>query len=236
MKRIFVCLAMALMVALGPVGTGYALSDAEYKEMFQTSDDFAITDMELTGTWKHVYSQYKGQAKKDLLQEQRAWLKYGRDAAAKAYMNTGMSKVDAYTRAIGDRIVELNEKLPGYRNMTPEEKLFASRVARDVYQEKLQASRRPKMEKICGVVTHVEGLPGLVTLVRMRDLQGNDLGNFFDGDEAPDQAYCECWRVTKKDNLICFDVYKETPNNMGYDKLGIKDQTMRWIKNCSVPD
>lgn len=236
MKRIFVCLAVALMVALGPVSTVYALSDAEYKKMFQTSDDFAITDMELTDTWKHVYDQHKGQAKKDLLQEQRAWLKYGRDATAKAYMNTGMSKVDAYTRAIGDRVEELKEKLPGYRNMTPEEKLFASRVARDMYQEQLQASRRPKVVQVCGIVEYVEGLPGLVNLVRMRDLQGNDLGNFFDSDEAPDRGYSECSRVARKGELICFDVYKETPNNMGYDKLGIKDPTMRWIKNCCMPD
>lgn len=33
MKRVFVCLVVALMVALGPVGTGYALSDAEYREL-----------------------------------------------------------------------------------------------------------------------------------------------------------------------------------------------------------
>ena len=32
MKRVFVCLVVALMVALGPVGTGYALSDAEYRD------------------------------------------------------------------------------------------------------------------------------------------------------------------------------------------------------------
>lgn len=42
MKRVFVCLVVALMVALGPVGTGYALSDAEYREMVQTSDEFPL--------------------------------------------------------------------------------------------------------------------------------------------------------------------------------------------------
>lgn len=236
MKRVFVCLVVALMVALGPVGTGYALSDAEYREMVQTSDEFAAADMELAATWKYVYGQHKGQAKKDLLQEQRGWLKYGRDAAAKAYMNTGMSKANAYTRAVGDRIEELNEKLPGYRNMTPEEKLFASRAARDVYQEKLQASRRPKVKQICGVVERVVGLNAFVTLVRVQDIYGNSLGNFFASDAEPDPGYEECGRVATEGALMCFDFYDETPNDMGFDKLGINDPTMRWIKNCTMPD
>ena len=55
-------------------------------------------------------------------------------------------------------------------------------------------------------------------------------------DAEPDPGYAECGRVATEGALMCFDFYDETPNDMGFDKLGINDPTMRWIKNCTMPD
>ena len=102
MKRIFVCLAMALMVALGPVGTVYALSDAEYKELLK-DPDFRFEDALLGKVWKRVYGSLRAEKKKILLADQRDWLKNRRDACAEDYMNQGESKVQAYILAVNSR-------------------------------------------------------------------------------------------------------------------------------------
>ena len=74
MKRVFVCLVVALMVALGPVGTGYALSDAEYRELLK-DPDFRFEDALLGKVWKRVYGSLSAADKKILLADQRDWLK-----------------------------------------------------------------------------------------------------------------------------------------------------------------
>ena len=102
MKRVFVCLAVALMVALGPVGTGYALSDAEYRELLK-DPDFRFEDALLGKVWKRVYGSLSAADKKILLADQRDWLKNRRDACAADYMRQGMDKVHAYCWAVNVR-------------------------------------------------------------------------------------------------------------------------------------
>ena len=102
MKRVFVCLVVALMVALGPVGTGYALSDAEYRELLK-DPDFRFEDALLGKVWKRVYGSLSAADKKILLADQRDWLKNRRDACAADYMRQGMDKVHAYCWAVNVR-------------------------------------------------------------------------------------------------------------------------------------
>ena len=102
MKRVFVCLVVALMVALGPVGTGYALSDAEYRELLK-DPDFRFEDALLGKVWKRVYGSLSAADKKILLADQRDWLKNRRDAYAADYMRQGMDKVHAYCWAVNVR-------------------------------------------------------------------------------------------------------------------------------------
>ncbi len=78
-----------------------------------------------------------------------------------------------------------------------------------------------------------EGLPGLTDMLTMSDFNGNPMGYFFySGASSDDSDVCS---EVKVDAAICFDVYKVTPNDSGYDAFGVKDQIMRWIKNCRAP-
>ena len=63
-------MAVALMVALGPMGTtgSYALSDAEYKELLK-DPKFKAADKELSATWKEVYGSLSEDKKQQLLKE-----------------------------------------------------------------------------------------------------------------------------------------------------------------------
>ena len=106
MKRIFVCLAVALMVALGPVGTSYALSDAEYKELLK-DPDFRFEDALLGKVWKRVYGSLSAADKKILLADQRDWLKNRCDACAADFMWLGLVKVHAYCWGVSVRSLAL---------------------------------------------------------------------------------------------------------------------------------
>lgn len=73
------CALLALAVLLcGLPAPASALSDAEYKSLLNDTD-FQAADRMLGKVWKDVYGSRQGAAKKQLLQEQRAWLKSGRD-------------------------------------------------------------------------------------------------------------------------------------------------------------
>lgn len=139
MKRIFVCMAVALMVALGPMGTtgSYALSDAEYKELLK-DPKFKAADKELSATWKEVYGSLSEDKKQQLLKEQREWLKSGRDEAAKAYMAQGHNKAIAYQIAVYDRVEKIREAQDWYAKLTPEERIALSRAKAGVYDRNME--------------------------------------------------------------------------------------------------
>lgn len=96
--------ALAVCLTLLSPASGQALTNAEFKQLMQYPE-FRAADQELGRVWKDVYGSRTGQARKDLLKEQRQWLKEGRDRTAEDYMQfAGMDIVQAYTRAVQDRI------------------------------------------------------------------------------------------------------------------------------------
>ena len=103
MKHLLAMLIFCLRTAVFPAKS-YALTDNEYNELLKVPY-FKQADKELTAVWKEVYHEVGGAYKKQILNDQRQWVKSGRDISAKALMEEeGFTKEDAYTIAVYLRI------------------------------------------------------------------------------------------------------------------------------------
>ena len=107
MKHLFAILIFCLLTTVFPTKS-HALTEDEYNELLQVPY-FKQADQELSAVWKEVYNKLSGAYKKQILNDQRQWLKSGRDSSAKALMEEeGFTIEDAYTIAVYLRIGDLN--------------------------------------------------------------------------------------------------------------------------------
>ena len=97
-------LLSAFLLAAAPC---LALSDAEYRELKESSPGFRDADRQLGGIWKRVMKLAKGQSRKDLLEAQRCWINAERDEWAAEFMEAGLGRAFAYERATIRRIHQL---------------------------------------------------------------------------------------------------------------------------------
>ncbi len=87
----------------------FALSETEWQKLNNSSFIFKQSEQELNKVWKEKYKPMpESPQKKALLEDQRNWLKSGRDAVAQAYIKQGMEYAQAYTQATFDRVGYLN--------------------------------------------------------------------------------------------------------------------------------
>ena len=107
MKGVFGILAAAAL-ALVIAQPGFALGDAEHKTMLAQSQEYREADEGLNGAWKEAKKMLPADEYKKLLADQAQWVKTGRDAGAKAQIDAGTSKVDAYANVTMDRIRYVN--------------------------------------------------------------------------------------------------------------------------------
>ncbi|MBR0069128.1 MAG: DUF1311 domain-containing protein [Synergistaceae bacterium] len=103
MKRFMSIIAVILVLAVPAL----ALSDAEYLRMKKSSADFAAADKFLSDAYNNVKNVMSRSEFASVKEEQREWIKSGRDEAARAFMNEGYSKIEAYTKATEERAEEL---------------------------------------------------------------------------------------------------------------------------------
>lgn len=106
MPKTTIFLAILLCCILS-AGQTFALSDAEYNSLAKNSSEFRQADKELNKFWKVTIGQLDGDYKKQVLNEQRQWVKTGWDKTAQKFMAQGLSKSAAYTKAIQERINQL---------------------------------------------------------------------------------------------------------------------------------
>lgn len=106
MKHLFAILIFCLLTTVFPTKS-HALTENEYNELLQVPY-FKQADQELSAVWKEVYNKLGSAYKKQILNDQRQWLKSGRDSSAKALMEEeGFTIEDAYTIAVYLRIGDL---------------------------------------------------------------------------------------------------------------------------------
>ncbi len=85
----------------------FALSDAEYRYLKSQSYEYRQADNELTVEWKRVMKIAEGSWRKEILDEQRNWVKYKRDKDARDFMSKGFGRTDAYIQATIKKTNEL---------------------------------------------------------------------------------------------------------------------------------
>lgn len=130
MLKILCAVAMATLFSVSPV---FALSDAEYTQMYRASPYFRAADDALTQTWKETTRQLSPKDKKYLLQEQRQWLRSERDEEAQSLMRQGIRKDCAYAQAIRSRIASL--RAFAYNSALSQEDKDAGRIKADSFFE-----------------------------------------------------------------------------------------------------
>lgn len=96
-----------LLCCILVAGQSFALSDAEFNSLAKSSADFRQADKDLNKYWKDTIGNLDGAYKKQVLNDQRQWVKSGWDKSAQNFMAQGMSKSAAYTKAIHERINQL---------------------------------------------------------------------------------------------------------------------------------
>ncbi len=124
-------LLLAACLLLAWSSMAIAMSDAEYKQMYSSSDYFRKADDELTRTWKDVYGNLTGEDKKNLLRDQRDWLKNQRDEQARDLMEKGIRKDCAYARVAHRRTGNL--RVFEYNANLSQEDKDAGRARADYY-------------------------------------------------------------------------------------------------------
>ena len=115
MRSICILFLLLLLPAIA-----HALSDADHKRLQQTCPAYVRADEELGKYWKSVLLKLTPQQRKEALNQQREWVRTGRDAMAREFMKAGLSFEDAYVRAIIRRIHEL-DALVYYQSMSKED-------------------------------------------------------------------------------------------------------------------
>ena len=85
----------------------HALSNAEYEKLIIESHEFRDADKKLSALWKQIRGKLDDDSKTYFINMQRKWVRSGRDESAREFMNVGLSKNAAYTRATIRRIHEL---------------------------------------------------------------------------------------------------------------------------------
>ena len=107
MKRILSAVMLMFVLA----GSAFGLSDSEYRKMRNNSRAFREADNFLTEAYNALKETMPRSEFNGVQEQQREWIKSGRDEAAETYIEEGLSRIEAYTQATEDRAEELDRQL-----------------------------------------------------------------------------------------------------------------------------
>ena len=112
MKHLMSIVAVVLVFTV----PAFALSDAEYLRMKKSSADFAEADKFLSDAYNNVKNVMPRSEFASIKEEQREWIKSGRDEAAQDFIDDGMTRTEAYTKVTEMRAYDLHHFCVTYRN------------------------------------------------------------------------------------------------------------------------
>ena len=112
MKRIFSAVLFMLILA----GAAFGLSDTEYKQMMKTSKKFREADKFMTECYKECRQTLPRSEFERVQEEQREWIKSGRDEEAQSFIDDGMKRAEAYAKVTEMRAHDLHHFCVTYRN------------------------------------------------------------------------------------------------------------------------
>ena len=104
MKRFISTLALIMVLCV----PAFALSDAKYLEWKKTSAEFRDADESMLDSYNSCESVLPSSDFKEIREEQREWIKSGRDERAEEIMKEeDFSRLEAYIKATEERDHEL---------------------------------------------------------------------------------------------------------------------------------
>lgn len=109
-------LVFALLATVLFCAPAYAMSEAAFQKLYNSSPVLQKADKQLNRTWKEVSKSVPKRNMKYLKEAQREWIKYGRDEIAQEYMDEGYGRACAYAistmRQVKNlRVLEFNYNL-----------------------------------------------------------------------------------------------------------------------------
>ena len=112
MKRIFSAVLLTLILA----GAAFGLSDKEYKQMMKSSKAFREADKFMNDSYKECRQTLPRSEFERIKEEQREWIKSGRDEEAQSFIDDGMKRAEAYAKVTEMRAHDLHHLCVTYRN------------------------------------------------------------------------------------------------------------------------
>lgn len=209
-------------------GQTFALSDAEYNSLAKSSSEFRQADKELNKFWKVTIGQLDGDYKKQVLNEQRQWVKTGWDKTAQKFMAQGLSKSAAYTKAIQERINQLRVI---QENSALSENEMGSAKADDFYNAQDDDEGVTKWPDNCGVVKAAVPIDDSLNMILLERQNGEKRTFYYY--HQPDNQGVNCGKIV---GLMCFEVLQELPITTKLRQAGVKGDKMTLIHECVAAD
>ena len=115
MRRIVSAVILTL-ITLILASSAFGLSDKEYTQMMKSSRAFREADKFLNECYKECKQTLPRSEFKRVDEEQREWIKSGRDESAQDFIDDGMTRTEAYTKVTEMRAYDLHHFCVTYRN------------------------------------------------------------------------------------------------------------------------
>lgn len=96
MKRILSAALLTLILA----GAAFGLSDKEYTRMMKSSKAFREADKFMNECYKECRQTLPRSEFERVAEEQRKWIKSGRDEQAQSFIDDGISRAEAYAKVL----------------------------------------------------------------------------------------------------------------------------------------
>ena len=126
MKRILSAALLTLILA----GAAFGLSDKEYTRMMKSSKAFREADKFMNECYRECRQTLPRSEFERVAEEQRKWIKSGRDEQAQSFIDDGISRAEAYAKVTEMRAHDLHQFCVTYRNANFTAEDYEDRSAR----------------------------------------------------------------------------------------------------------
>lgn len=205
------------------------LTEKEYKNYLETSEEFRKADRELSEAWKNANIGLDEEGRSNLLKAQREWLKNGRHEDAASFMNNGLDKLHSYIKSIHKRANVL--RVIEYNNNLSKEDIDAGMAKPDDYYNAIEDDKNDQddltLPDNCGIVQYALPVVNNLYSIVLDDGAGNKKTFYYYYQKNSESLNCGDVK-----GAMCFDILQEVPVTPKLKESGISGNTMKIIHQC----
>lgn len=240
--RLFLVFATCLFLCSGP-GSTFALSEAEYNQLLQTSAKFRQETCKMFEQWDSLQQVIKGEAWNRVVEDQRSWSATTLDSMARKNMAAGYTWEYAYAKATHDRVAELWAR---ERNCTrtPEEIAAGEAVGADMYDDPIGSPYGQYDGITMGVVAKIIPVDGDLSQVHILDSFGHTHIYYISRkdiaarkkkhESVPDPNDCQDPKPRESEQPYLFEILGETATPESARRMGDSNKTIKIISNFNM--